>query len=473
MVPVETTPDLKWIRSLVTPKFLQSVLPKSFDLSSDARINPELIYCGTHSEVYKVTVKSSDRLRESKAFVVKRFLSPDESIPMHPGVPTSAKPLDQWEYINLTRLHEIDPNQPEPFLHNSSDHLVVMEALNGSYNKRFEAQYRAFKRMRSQRKRESLVQEVQHDLETVLDQAHTTLAGISQLARSKPGDVCLRSHDYFDFLNILDENFNAFFRTADHLAFPHEDKKILTQLLTNSLARDNRLTGWRNRYTRERPALADYLGASEGVIHRDFRPDNILYRSRDGSDSPTSFALCDLTDMSWGPIDLDMISLLMDPRFKAMFSLDQRFDIYNKQFDTLVSRHSPELMIHLTREQRFDLGSTAVLFNNIGRVFTYLSGVSNVSKNPPSGISHLPLGTPEHYFVAQYLSLLQVLKNSRQQFPRLYAGALSFIPEQSRPKIINPLSNPLRKDDPSHILLRLYQRGKRLSERLSSGISTS
>ena len=106
-------------------------------------------------------------------------------------------------------------------------------------------------------------------------------------------------------------------------------------------------------------------------------------------------------------------------------------------------------------------------------MFTYLSGVSNVSKNPPSGISHLPLGTPEHYFVAQYLSLLQVLKNSRQQFPRLYAGALSFIPEQSRPKIINPLSNPLRKDDPSHILLRLYQRGKRLSERLSSGISTS
>ncbi len=481
MVPVEATPDLRWIKAITTSKPFHSHLSQSLSISSDLQIehNVALIYRGTRSEVYKITITSSDLKAGPKNFIIKRFLPPEESIHMRPGLaePTEMQ-LDQAEYINLSLLHEINDNQPQPVLHDPTNHFVVMTALDGSYYKRLDEQYWAFKRSRKEQRRSDLRQDVQKDLTTILTESHDSLARVNLSSGEHPEKVSLRYNERSDIHKFLNRNLRALFKTLGNFYISSQSKAKIPHLL-NEDASENRLLDWNQRYGhyRERMSLIEYLEAPETIIHGDFRPDNILYRCS-GDGSSLKFALCDLTDMRKGPVDLDMISLLMDPRLRAMFSLDQLSQIHDQQLEDLIKRHQLQLSSTDDNKHRFAIGAVEVLLHNIGTVFTYLSlrqsdSLQLTSRNDkrrqesPSGISNLPLKKPEHYFVAQSLSLLQILNKNRDLFPSLYGGVLSLIPGDLKSQFLSSLDDPTQQDSLFKSFVHSYKRGKLLSQNYS------
>ena len=195
---------------------------------------------------------------------------------------------------------------------------------------------------------------------------------------------------------------------------------------------------WTRKYDRkeEGDKLFDYLRLRETIAHTDLRPENILYCDHDGV---RHFSLCDLSDLRRGPADLDLVSLLMDPRLAGIFSMEEIRAINDHHHAGLVDRYGAQLSKEYKPKDRFTLAAVHVLLDDIGSVTTHLKQI-----NPQGGdINTLegfeqgevekmgPLGNVAEYFARQYLSLFRVLGSS-DLFPHLRKGISAFAPEPQR-----------------------------------------
>src|SRR3989344_1423333 len=126
MVPLELKPDEQWIRDQLNSRFISGVLTKAHRQDLIPQVSQAtytFIHSGSRSHVYRLTIPGSNGSHSGSSeftLIVKRFLTPEQSIPMKPGIGCPTKrPLDQDEWINLRRLHQLSPSQPEPYHYDS------------------------------------------------------------------------------------------------------------------------------------------------------------------------------------------------------------------------------------------------------------------------------------------------------------------------------------------------------------------
>ncbi len=481
----------EWLQANITPSFLVTLLSKAGRSGLETEIHRhllQLIQRGTRSEVYKLTIPSpSSQDTHDLTVVLKRYLSPMESVQMRAGLAPPSdeqRPVDQHEYINLFHFRNIVPDQVRPYLYDPERHIVVMEALSGDYDTRLNGFYNDF--LKAARKKDiqiDIKQRVVQDLDILLSRAHKTMSKATQFALVNPNQLVLLFLERKEFNEVLDAKYNALHSAASNITIAsliggHKPEFIIQSHLTQ-VADNNRLTSWMKRYDfyEERKKLIAYLLKTEGVVHRDLRPENVLIRA---SKPSLETVLADFAEMGWGPVDQDMVTFLMDSRLKKMFTLQERRAIYDRHldeellpcYDIAQQFQTPE-----ARTLRFSTAAINTLLSDIRFTVTYpqqadparslATGATggNLKMNPTS--RRFPLPDIRDHFTTQFLSLAQILSTVQEEFPRLYQGIISFYPKERRAVFQNAIADESKHGIMTSTLSKLFEKGRALRQHYS------
>lgn len=478
---------------VLTPKVLSTIYSKLTGLepSSPLKYVSHTIYRGFLSRVTAVEITPEGSSDKPVPFIVKHYVPPDEQTLTHGGVATKER-VDSKEFLHLLRFNHINPVQPRPLYHDTENHAIALERLDGDYHSRLGAQYQRFMRA-SQRDRERITAQVVADLEDILTMSLELSATIttsfdpSHYAVSTMDKDLLWARHHRSVASVV-----AIGKTLDigtllcNSSRPRDGTNpstLLTKITPAALARDT--SQWTSRYVvpMERSRIFSYALSSEAVAHGDMLPGNILYRQREG-EKRLQFALCDLGKIFHLPFDVDMISLLMvDPRIKLMVPFDERKGIYDHFFASF-SQHflskGKRDTAHFTRDERFTIGSVMSLMRYMGAVYFSLDHGDPIKALQAGGNlellaedPHLPFQDKTKYFGIQYASLLEVLRTSSGQklFPRLGAGISSFFKDDSR----SDLESLLHHDPPTAYkrIGTLFTAARRFFERTSRRLNFS
>ena len=480
----------EWLQTNITPSFLATLLFKAErrDLETEVhRYLPRLLHRGTRSEVYTITIPPPVSSQNSCGLtvVLKRYLPPAESVQMRAGLAPPSdehKPVDQHEYINLLHFKGIVPNQIQPYLHDPERHVVVMELLKGGdFDTRLTGFYNDF--LKAARKKPiqiDIKQRIVQDLDILLSRAHRTMFEATQFALVNPNRLVLLPLEKRELHEIFDARYNALHPAASNIILSsllgHKPEFIIQSNLTK-VADNNRLTSWikKHDYSGEREKLIAYLMKGEGIVHHDLRPENVLIRS---SEPSLETVLGDLTDIGWGPVDQDMVTLLMDSRLKKMFTLQERRAIYDRHLeDELLPCYdiAKEFQTPKDRTLRFSIAAINVLLSDIRFTVTYPQQVDPARSLATGGsleaIStsrRFPLPDLCDHFTTQFLSLAQILSTVKEEFPRLFQGVISFYPLERRGVFQNAISNERRQGIITTTLSKLFEKGKILRQQYPS-----
>lgn len=445
-----------------------------------------LIYEGLLTKVSRITLEAQRYPSSSSSVIVKRYLPPEEQILTFSGS-TTVPPIDAQEFRHLQKFNIIDPNQPKPYFCDPTNHLIVMESLDGSYHDLLSVHYQRFEKANQKDKRR-ICTKVRADLETILNRLARTFQTINHEFNKNENSYAVSEWDRRAVLLARhDRGCAAIVNLGLHLDLskimdsPSPRIRTFRRITPGTISRESGVFFNRFNTAKERDILFEYLLLREAVCHGDLLPGNILYRT-DAGGKPTQFVSCDFGKLFKAPFDFDLITLLaIDPRLKLMLSLPERKEIYRAHFDQFRANSlSPTSSSNFSMDERFALGTVASLLRYMGAIYFYLD-----QKNPEAAVHaqgdlsllekidpHLPF-RPDRYFGIQYASLLEILNTepAKNLLPNLAKGVSYYFTLEAQAELKQQLQQDTRTA--YHKITQRLRRSFRWLTKLTGQTSTS
>ncbi len=418
------------------------------------------LHFGSSSEVSELTARIKGDKR-FYSFILKRYLPPEQRHLMDPSQDPQDDEKHLREHDNLLLFQTANPHQPKLYHNDPSRRLLVLETKDGSYDTLLSEQFLSFCKA-SRNDEQRIRHQIHHDLDQIIETAIHLMETCAPRAHTK-------DFDYNGFSRTHLRNLGAAYDVCTRLtlaAIGKERGETRRKQRLVALLDTSRAMQWTRKYDRKEEAerLFDYVGLREALVHTDMRPENVLFET---GDQQHHFSLCDLSDLRRGPSDLDIVSLLIDPRVTGMFSLEELREIHNRHYQTLQKMYAGQLSTKFTPAERFTLAAVHGLLDDMGAVFHHLK-----QTNPDASPTHaedyhqhqigkvVPLGNIPEYFARQYLTLFHVLHDDSKLLPNLYRGVSEFVPAKTR----QALEERLHQEKPSalwQMLSHLWKRGTR------------